>query len=129
MGPSLQGQTPCGGNPGSVVAVQWTTFILGLQYYLPGLGGHVWVSGNFSRQSSANSSDFARATLINSGLSYYNSTIYQVRKSEIFADGNLFWQIVPAARLGAEYAYFNDEYVDGIHGVNNRFQLSGWFIF
>jgi hypothetical protein len=129
MGPSLRGQTPCGGNPGSVVAVQWTTFILGLQYYLPGLGGHVWVSGNFSRQSSANSSDFARATLINSGLSYYNSTIYQVRKSEIFADGNLFWQIVPAARLGAEYAYFNDEYVDGIHGVNNRFQLSGWFIF
>jgi hypothetical protein len=119
----------CKGNSGSLVGIQWTTILAGLQYYLPGLGGHVWLSGNVSYQQSANSVDFTRNTAINTAVTYYGSPTYAVRKSEIFADGNLFWQIVPAARLGAEYAYFNDQYVDGVHGLNNRFQLSGWFIF
>ncbi len=119
----------CKGNPGSLVGIQWTTLMAGLQYYLPGVGGHVWLSGNVSYQASANTQDFTRSTPINAAATYYGSTTYSVRKSEVFADGNVFVQIVPAARVGAEYAYFNDLYVDGLHGVNNRFQLSAWLIF
>jgi hypothetical protein len=120
----------CTGNPGSLVGIKWQTLIVGVQYYLPGVGGHVWISGNFSYQHSPNSADFARPTPATSPqANYYGSVAYQVRDSEMFADGNVFWQIVPAARLGAEYAYYNDLYVDGVHAKNSRFQLSGWFIF
>ncbi len=45
------------------------------------------------------------------------------------ADANVFWDVVPGARLGFEYANFNDQYVDGVHAINNRFQFSGFFIF
>jgi hypothetical protein len=122
--------TGCSGNPGSLVGIQWQTLIVGAQYYLPGVGGRVWVSGNFSYERSPNSSDFARPTAATSPMAnYYGSAVYQVRQSEYFADGNLFFQIVPAARIGAEYAVFNDQYVDGIRAVNNRVQVSGWFIF
>jgi hypothetical protein len=119
----------CSGNAGSLVGIQWTTLIVGLQYYLPGVGGHVWIAGNVSYQHSNNTQDFTRNANPAMSVNYYGSTTYAVRQSEIFADGNVFVQVVPAVRLGAEYAYFNDLYVDGIHGVNNRFQVSGWFIF
>jgi hypothetical protein len=42
---------------------------------------------------------------------------------------NLFVDPVPAVRIGAEYANFNDVYVDGTHAINHRVQLSGFFIF
>jgi hypothetical protein len=129
--------TACTGNPGSLVGIAWQTVMVGAQYYLPWVGGRVWVSGNFSYERSPNSFEFARTALAPNPLAnYYGSTIYQVRKSEYFADANVFYQIVPAARLGAEYALFNDEYVAGcgtssgcLHAANSRFQLSAWFIF
>jgi hypothetical protein len=119
----------CNGNVGSLVGIQWTTLLAGLQYYLPGLGGHVWLSGNVSYQHSSNIQDFTRNGAPTMTATYYGSPNYAVRQAEVFADGNIFWQIVPAARVGAEYANFNDKYVDGFHGVNNRFQLSAFLIF
>jgi hypothetical protein len=119
-----------GKNVGSLVGIQWQTLMVGAQYYLPGVGGRVWISGNFSYEHSPNSSDFARPTFATVPmLAAYGSSIFQVRKSEYFVDGNLFFQIVPAARIGAEYAVFNDQYVDGLRAVNTRLQLSGWLIF
>jgi hypothetical protein len=116
---------------GSLHAIQWTTFLVGLQYYLPGLGGHVWVSGNFARTSSDNITQFTRSStgnvVVNQG-SYYPSNA-SVCPSENFFDANLFWQAVPGVRFGFEYANFNDEYGDGAHAINNRFQFSGFFIF
>ena len=61
--------------------------------------------------------------------SYYPLSNAQVVTSEDFFDVNLFWDIISGARLGLEYANFNDQYVDGVHALNNRFQLSGFFIF
>jgi hypothetical protein len=123
------GGSCAGKNPGSLVGIQWTTLMAGLQYYLPGLNGHVWISGNVSYQHSSNTADFTRSVAGNTTANYYQSPNYAVRQSEIFADGNVFWQIVPAARLGLEYANFNDKYVDGVHGVNNRVQMSAFLIF
>jgi hypothetical protein len=120
----------CKGNVGSLVGVQWDTLLVGLQYYLPGVDGRLWLSGNFSYEYSPNSVDFARPSFTFSPMAnYYGSTVYQVRKAEYFVDGNVFFQITPAARIGAEFAVFNDEYVDGVHAVNDRAQLSGFFIF
>jgi hypothetical protein len=111
-------------------AIQLTTFLVGLQYYLPAVGGRVWLSGNFARTQSSNVAQFTQPenVMVQAGTSIYAFN-GAVRKAENFFDVNLFWDVVPGARLGLEYANFNDEYVDGVHAINNRFQGSGFFIF
>ncbi len=41
-------------NLGNLHLVQWSSWLVGLQYYLPGLDGKVWLSGNISNISSSN---------------------------------------------------------------------------
>jgi hypothetical protein len=95
--------------------IQWQTFNIGLQYYLPGLNGRVWVAGAFSRSNSDNSRLYGAAA--------------KVRDTELWSDANLFWDITPAIRVGAEYAWFQDHYVDGIEATNHRFQFSAFYLF
>jgi hypothetical protein len=96
--------------------IQWTTYLVGAQYYLPGLRGHVWVSGNVSHQESPNTPTiFAKST--------------KVRQSEDWFDVNLFTDVTPALRLGLEYANFKDTYVDGNSPTNQRAQFSAYFIY
>jgi hypothetical protein len=120
---------------GNLHAINLTTFLVGLQYYLPGLAGHVWLSGNVARTMSNNVGDFTRADTVLAptvatapNLGYYPLAA-TVRNAETFFDVNLFWDIISGARVGLEYANFNDQYVDGAHAINNRFQFSGFFIF
>jgi hypothetical protein len=100
---------------GNLHGIQWTTYLIGLQYYLPGADGKVWVSGNYSHISSANT--------------HYYGTPSALRAGEDWFDANLFFDPVQAVRVGVEYANFNDRYVDGQHAINHRMQLSGFFIF
>jgi hypothetical protein len=101
--------------------IRWQTFIVGAQYTLPGLDGKLWVSANFSRSVSDNAYSFGAPG--------------KVRSGEDFADCNIFGDITPAVRLGAEYAYINDHYagsepkVAPADAVNHRFQFSAFFIF
>ena len=39
---------------GALNFIQWTSYLLGLQYYLPGANGDLWISGNFSHMESSN---------------------------------------------------------------------------
>jgi hypothetical protein len=101
--------------------VQWQTFIVGVQYTIPGLDGRMWISGNFSRSSSDNANQLGAPGKLRSG--------------EDFADFNVFGDVTPALRLGAEYAYFSDHYagaevkVRPIDAVNHRFQFSAFYLF
>ena len=104
---------------GGLHGIQWTTFLLGAQYYLPGVDGKVWISGNYSHMSSANTHYYVTAATPASA----------VRAGEDWFDVNLFFDPLAAVRVGLEYANFNDRYVDGQHAINHRFQLSGFFIF
>jgi hypothetical protein len=116
---------------GNLHAIQLTTFLIGLQYYLPALDGRVWISGNAARTQSNNIAQFTRDPVkdpVDQTVNQFASTAGVVR-AENFFDANVFWDVVPGARLGFEYANYNDEYVDGVHAINNRFQLSGYFIF
>ncbi|HTB77598.1 MAG TPA: hypothetical protein VK762_30350, partial [Polyangiaceae bacterium] len=74
-----------------------------------------WVSGNYSHGSSANT--------------HYYGTASKLTAAEDWFDVNLFVDPLPAVRVGAEYANFNDTYVDGQHAINHRVQVSGFFIF
>ncbi len=123
--PSLPGGVPFTANvdnglalyypDGTLHTVDWRSYIVGLQYYLPP-SGKIWVSGNFSQMFSGNALTFAPGP----------SRIFN---HSWWADGNLFCDITPAVRLGLEYAYFSQTYGDGANATNHRFQLSAWYIF
>jgi hypothetical protein len=100
---------------GRLHGIQWTTYILGAQYYLPGLGGKLWISGNYSHIESSN-------------IDVYGA-VGKVTKSEEWFDVNAFVDPVGPLRIGVEYANFNTIYADGIGATNHRLQLSGFFIF
>jgi len=111
-------------------AVVWSTFIVGVQYYFPGVNGKIWVAGNYSHTESPNIQDFTNPSTTppnpqNSNYVYAAT----VRKFEDWFDANLFFDPLPSVRIGLEYAYFNDRYVDGIHAINHRGQISGFFLF
>ncbi len=100
---------------GGLHLVQWTSYLVGAQYYLPGLNGHVWVSANYSHMQSANTK--------------YYGNVAKTRMNIDWFDVNLFTDVTPAVRFGLEYANFNDQYNDGTHAINHRLQLSGFYLF
>jgi hypothetical protein len=103
---------------GGLHGIEWTSMLFGAQYYLPGLNGAVFVTGNYSHISTDNGA--AYVTL---------AQAVKQRDVEDWFDVNLFVDPTPALRLGIEYANFNDMYFDGHHAINHRGQLSGFFIF
>jgi hypothetical protein len=101
---------------GGLHTIDWTSYILGLQYYLPP-AGKIWVAANYSHMKSGN---------IDSA--WANTTARVFKQSEWF-DGNLFWDATPAARFGVEYAHYRQTYGDGVEGTNHRVQFSSFYLF
>ncbi len=99
---------------GTLVAIRWWSFIVGLSYHLPP-SGRVWISANYSHLQSGNIADLGISSQV-----YYVSNWF---------DGNLFCDLTTALRLGAEYARFQQSYGDDVSAVNNRFQVSGFWLF
>jgi hypothetical protein len=112
-------------------AIQWSSLLVGLEYYLPGLDGKAWISGNFSHMESNNSSEFGRllTDTPNPTESFFPASLAQVRKSEDWWDANVFFDPVSAVRVGVEFAGFYDHYADNFTATNYRAQASGFFIF
>jgi hypothetical protein len=100
---------------GVLHSIDWQSYMIGAQYYFPGVDGKLWLSGNYSHMFSDNIAQYGTATKLTSVYDWF--------------DVNLFVDPVPALRLGVEYANFNTQYVDGQHAINHRAQLSGFFIF
>jgi hypothetical protein len=110
--------------------IQWTTFWVGLEYYLPGLDGKLWISGNYSHSYSTNIDSYVRQGDTPPNPNDYSYVpAAQVRKFEDFFDVNLFFAPVPAARFGLEYAHFDDRYADGVHAINHRAVFSSFLVF
>jgi hypothetical protein len=113
--------------------IQWTSIIGGVEYYLPGVGGKVWISANASHIESSNTSQFARGTAPTDAPTptayFYPGSKAQVRKSEDWWDANLFFDPLSAVRIGLEFAAFYDHYADDITATNYRAQASGFFVF
>ncbi len=111
--------------------VQWTSGLVGLEYYLPGFDGRLWVSGNYSHMESNNSSQFARDNSMapNPTAYFYLTSQAQVRSSEDWWDANVFFDPATSVRIGVEFAGFYDHYADGFTATNYRAQASGFFVF
>ena len=101
---------------GSVHAIAWRSYIVGLQYYLPP-SGRFWISANNSDMYSQNATAFA-----------YGSNNKVFDRSH-YADGNLFWDATNAVRFGLAYAWFRQYFVNGAQATDNRVQLSTYFLF
>jgi len=105
----------CDGTPmcnATLHPIQWTSFIVGGQYYINKM---VWVAANYSHMSSGNAHLFGGPT--------------KVFDTSNWADGNLFVDLTPAVRLGAEFSWFNQTYVDTTDATDYRGQFSAFFIF
>jgi len=108
---------------GILHTINWTTFIVGLQYYLPPTG-RVFISGNYSRGKSNNIAslfhpDATTQPWINSGGVFQTSW---------YVDGNIFFDITPSARLGLSYQRVTQNMADGTTAYNNRFEMT-WLYF
>lgn len=99
---------------GTLHPVRWTSYYAALQYFLPP-SGKVFVVVNASHLSSDNAHAFGPAT--------------RVFDKQDFVDGNLFLDITPAVRIGADFVWLRQTYVDGMEAKDYRGQLSGYLIF
>ena len=100
---------------GKLHGVQWTSYRFGAQYYLPGLDGKFWISGNYSHVQSANAHLYGSATATLSNYDWF--------------DVNMMGDLTPAIRLGIEYANYNTMYSDATHAINHRIYASAFYIF
>ena len=99
---------------GALNAIKWTTYIIGLQYYLP-TSNNLWVNGVYSHATSYNDKLYGAAA--------------SVWVNQQYVEADLFYDLTKAIRFGLGYMYTRQEYADGIIAENHRVQLSGWFIF
>jgi hypothetical protein len=105
------------GPAGDLHTIDWQSFIVGAQYYLPP-SGSVWISGNYSQMDSGNIDKYTTT-----------ATAPKVFKRSQFADGNLFWDATKTVRFGAEFAWFKQKFVDDSTATNYRGQFSAFYIF
>ena len=97
---------------GTLHPIQWTSFIAGAQYYINDM---FWVSANYSHMSSGNAHLFGAPA--------------KVFDTSQWADGNLMVDLTPAVRVGAEFSWFDQTYVDLKDAPDYRVQGSFFFIF
>ena len=103
----------------SLHAVQWSTAMVGLQYYLP-VKNYTWLAVNYSNTQSDNAKYFG-------GLSAAGAK--KVWNSENFYDVSLLSDVTPAVRLGLEGALYDMTYVDNTEGKDYRLQFSAFYLF
>jgi hypothetical protein len=95
--------------------INWQTFIVGLQYYLPPTG-RVFVSGNYSQGRSNNIASYYPT--IAPTQPWINAL--GVFQSSRYVDGNIFFDLTPAVRIGVSYQRVDQKLADGTSVHNNR---------
>ena len=107
---------------GVLHTIDWQTFMVGIQYYLPPTG-RVILSANFTEAYSDNI-----ANLYPRGGSEIE-LLSRVAKLLRYADANIFWDVTPAVRVGASFQYTTTEYVDGETPRNLRSMAQALYFF
>ena len=105
-------------NGGNLHTIDWTTFVVGAQYYLPFLAGRFFVSANYAEARSdnvANWADPGQIPFIFTKTQYY--------------DGNVFWDASQSVRVVLSYQYYQQTFADNETASNVRTELSWYFWF
>jgi hypothetical protein len=107
---------------GLLHTIDWQTFMVGVQYYLPPTG-RVILSANYTQAYSQN-----MAALYPQGGAEI-MLFSRVAKLLRYADANVFWDVTPAVRVGASFQYSTTEYVDGATPRNLRWMGQALYFF
>jgi hypothetical protein len=99
--------------------INWQTFVVGIQYYLPPTG-RVFVSGNYSQGKSNNIASLFH--VISPNRPWINAL--GVFRSSRYVDGNIFFDITPAVRMGLSYQRVDQKLADETKVHNNRFEMT-----
>lgn len=99
---------------GNLGTVDWQSFLLGLQFYLPPQG-RIFLVTNYSQINSDNAAEFGDPT--------------QVFTQSRLASASLFLDATAAFRFGIEYAWMQQVYADNVTAQNHRGWLSAFFLF
>jgi hypothetical protein len=99
--------------------INWETFLVGVQYYLPPTG-RLFVSGNFSRGYSNNIASLFHPNAITQP--WTNS--WNVFQWSQYVDGNVFFDVTPAMRVGASYQRVTQKLADDTMAHNDRFEMT-----
>jgi hypothetical protein len=107
---------------GVLHTIDWQSFMVGLQYYLPPTG-RVIFAANFTEAYSQNlSALFPRG---GKEIAFLSRVAYISR----YADANVFWDVTPAVRVGASFQYTTTKYVDGEIPRNLRSMAQALYFF
>jgi hypothetical protein len=99
--------------------INWQTFVVGIQYYLPPTG-RVFVSGNYSQGKSNNIANLFHPIVPNQP--WINAL--GVFQSSRYVDGNIFFDLTPAVRMGLSYQRVDQKLAEDTSVHNNRFEMT-----
>jgi hypothetical protein len=99
---------------GRLELIKWTSYMVGAEYYPPGLGGRMGTFANYGHMQSSNTKKFAGAA---------------TRESEDFFGAGLFVDPTRQTRVGLDLGIYNDHYVDGADAKNYSVLSSMWLFF
>jgi len=108
---------------GHLELLQWTSYIVGLEYYPPVADGRIGLDLNYGHQQSKNSHKFA--SLATATVARGAST----RDHEDFFGAGGFFDLTKQTRFGADFGLYSDNYVDGSNAKNYSVIGSGWLFF
>ena len=99
---------------GVLHTIDWRTFEVGLQYYLPPTG-RAFLAVNYTQADSDNMAQL------------FPNAAGVIHKSQYF-DANIFFDVTPAARLGVGYQYVRQAFCDNTTSENHRGEVMAlWF--
>jgi hypothetical protein len=104
---------------GILHTINWQTFVVGIQYYLPPRG-RFFVSGNYSQGKSNNIASLYHP--VSPRQPWVNAL--GVFQSSRYVDGNIFFDVAPAVRMGLSYQRVDQELADETKVHNNRFEAT-----
>jgi len=100
---------------GNIELIQWTAYMLGLEYYPPGFDGRLGLDANHGHMQSSNAKKFGDPT--------------KTRDHEDFYAAGLFFDPTKQTRVGIDFGYYGDHYVDGVSATNYSVMQSSWLFF
>lgn len=99
---------------GILGTVDWQSFLVGLQFYLPPQG-RIFLTSNYSQMNSDNAQNFGDAA--------------QVFTQSRLINASLFLDATASLRFGVEYSWLQQTYADDVVAQNHRGWFSAFFLF
>lgn len=105
---------------GVLHTIDWQTYMMGIQYYLPP-SGRLFTSANYTHAESKNLVDLMGGPTSARGRGVMKDTTYW--------NINLFFDVTPAVRTGLSFNYTTQHYGDGAEVRNMRWFGSMYYFF